>query len=188
MHEYHTFSCIGDMAIGAWGAYLASRDKYRLRMEAWKRPFISFFYALFIVIFFFRHQLLYSSHYVRIFERAFIAAIILVIILEQNYSKHSFFKLSKLGLATKLGVISYGLYCLHFIGILITLTITRRLGINNNLWIVLLVETCVALLITIFISKLSFRYFEQSFLRWKNRVSVTRNLVDTGSDSGEIHP
>tara|TARA_B110000483_G_scaffold84755_1_gene105027 strand:- start:1295 stop:1546 length:252 start_codon:yes stop_codon:yes gene_type:complete len=75
---------------------------------------------------------------------------------------------------SKLGSISYGLYCLHFIGILVAINIFDMLSINQNLWQVLFLETIVALSITIFISKLSFRYFEKPFLKYKNKFSYIK--------------
>jgi peptidoglycan/LPS O-acetylase OafA/YrhL len=95
----------------------------------------------------------------------------LLIILEQNFSKNSFYKMSDFKIASKLGVISYGLYCLHFIGILVTITITEKLHINESLWSVLLLEPITALLITIIISKISYRFFESPFLRLKEKFA-----------------
>ena len=171
MHEHHTFSCIGDMAIGAFGAYLMNDKKYRFKVENMPKWFILLNYLAFFFIFFFRKEIFYVNHYVRIFERSFIAIIILVIILEQNFSLNSLFKMSKFKLISNLGIISYGLYCLHFIGILITISITQKMGINNNLWEVLIFETILSLCLTIGISWLSYHFFEIHFLNLKNRFS-----------------
>ena len=172
MHEYHTFSCIGDMAIGAFGAYFSSKDSYRLKIEDWKKEIIIPIYLTFLAIFFVRNQLFYSNHYCRIFERLFVAIVILLIILEQNFSRHSFFKLSSLKFISKLGVLTYGLYCLHFIGILVTITITKKLKLNTNLWEVIILETLISLILTVLIGWISYNYFEKFFLKIKDSFSV----------------
>ena len=60
------------------------------------------------------------------------------------------------------------------IGILIAINIFDMLSINQDLWQVLFLETLVALSITIFISILSFRYFEKPFLKYKNKFSYIK--------------
>jgi len=181
LHAHHTFSCIADMAIGAFGAWLIQCKGYREKVKLWSKPFIYSVYVLFILIYFFRDEVLYANYYVRIFERSFIGLVFLAIILEQNYSQHSFIKFGKLKLLTQFGKISYGLYCLHFIGILAILQITKMLSLNTELWQVLFIETPLALLITIGISKISHRYYEMPFLKLKERSSF-RSQGDSGTE------
>lgn len=170
LHEMHTLSCIGDMAIGAFGAWLIQqREKFKQFFEELPRALIILLYVLLIGIFLFRDEVLLQSYYTRIFERAFIAVIMLSIILEQCYSKNSFYKLSSFPKITKLGVYTYGLYCIHFLVISITMGITKKLGLNTQLWQVLLLEPIIALAITIVIAKLSYRFFESPFLKLKDR-------------------
>jgi peptidoglycan/LPS O-acetylase OafA/YrhL len=176
MHEYHTASCVGDMTIGALGAWFINvSEKFKHKIENLSASFVYLLYVIFLLIFFFRTELLSSTYAGRIFERMIIAIVILFIILEQCYSNNSIVKMSKFKLFSKLGVISYGLYCLHFIGILITINITRLLGINNTLWDVLLLESAMALLITILLSIFSYNFYEKPFLRLKERFAyITR--------------
>lgn len=172
LHEHHTLSCIGDMAIGAFGAWLVNQfesiKEYFTKISRWQ---IILFYLLFFGVFFFRDELLFGSYGIRIFERSFIAIIILMIILEQNYAERSLFKMSRLVFISKLGVISYGLYCLHKLAILITINITKIVGLNNELWHVIVLETSLALIITVVISQLSYKYYESPFLKLKNKYS-----------------
>jgi peptidoglycan/LPS O-acetylase OafA/YrhL len=172
MNEYHTLSCIGDMVIGATGAYLVHTSaSFRDQLENMSRRFIVLIYLAFTVIYFFREPLFFSNPYVTIFERSLIATVALFIILEQNYAKKSFLKFSDFRLVSKLGIISYGLYCLHFIGILTTLTLTRILHLNNKLWEVLCLETGIAFCLTILIGYFSYRFIERYFLRLKDKFS-----------------
>jgi len=172
LHEYHTLSCIGDMAIGATGAWLVNiSEKIKRIIRNLSRTKILIVYLAFAFMFFFREKLLFEFYVIRIFERMLLALTIILIILEQTYSKKSFFKMSKFKTLTKLGNITYGLYCFHFIGILIAITLTRIIGINNHFWEVVAIETPLALMITIIISKASYKYFETPFLKLKNRFS-----------------
>lgn len=176
LHEYHTLSCIGDMAIGAMGAWLIiSNAKFKKAITYLKKYHIGIIYLTFFGAFLFRDELLFVNHTIRIFERVFIACLIILIILEQSYAKNSLFKISNLKTISKLGVITYGLYCLHFIGILTTTTITNKLGFNTNLWQVLIIDTTLALAITIIISKVSFKFYETPFLKFKEKFAYRNN-------------
>lgn len=170
MHEFHTLSCIGDMAVGAFAAwFIHTSAVFRARIAGLKKMQIATVYVLFIAVFFFRDEVLFASPVVRIFERLFIALLAAAVILEQCYATQSFFKIGSFKIISRLGVISYGLYCTQFIGILIATQLTATLGINTELWQVLIVDTLLALGITVVISKLSYRYFEGWFLGWKKR-------------------
>lgn len=171
-HEMHTLSCTGDLIIGAMGAWLIQeKEGAKLIIENLKRSQIVVMYLAFIVILLFRKEILLSNYSVRIFERGIIAVIMLFIILEQNYARESFFKLSRFKFISKLGTISYGLYCLHFVGILITLTISKKLGFSNESWTVIFLETILSLVITIAISSFSYKYYEGYFLKLKDKFS-----------------
>ena len=172
-NEIHTFSCIGDMVIGAFGAWFISQKKsLKITIENLSSNYIILIYLSFIFIFLFRDEFFLNGGYaLRIFERAIISVVILLIILEQNYCKNSLFKFSNLKYISKLGVISYGLYCLHFIAILIILSLTKKLGLNTELWHIVILETSLALLLTILISKLSYKFYEYPFLKIKDKFS-----------------
>lgn len=173
LHEHHTFSCMGDLGIGAFGAWLmtekASWKMFFQKLAKWQ---ILSLYFLFLFMFFFRDDFFQTHFLIRVFERSLLAVLILAVILEQNYSDNSLFKFSKFKIVSRLGVISYGLYCFHFIGILIAINITRKMNLNSELWQVLLIDTTIALLFTIVISYVSYRFFEKPFLTLKNRFST----------------
>jgi peptidoglycan/LPS O-acetylase OafA/YrhL len=169
--EYHTFSCIGDLTIGALGASICRNRNFMNRIENLHKVTIIFIYILFFSIFIFRDEILSSGYYIKIFERSFIACVILMIILEQNFAKNSFYKMSDFKQISKLGTISYGLYCLHFIGILITITLSKELHLNESLWSVLIAETIASLAITIILSRMSYRWFETPFLKLKEKFA-----------------
>ena len=172
MLENHTFSCMGDLATGAMGAWLINENnRFRCFITNLKKSMISILYVLFVAVFLFRKELLMSISTIRIFEREFIAIIIMFIIAEQCFAQNSLFKMKNLKLPSQLGIITYGLYCLHFIGILITINITRMLGINTHLWQVIVIDMPLSLMISIIIAKCSYTLYEKPFLKLKERFS-----------------
>ncbi len=172
MLENHTFSCMGDLATGAMGAWLINeKTKFRHFIENLKKHQICILYISLTIIFLFRRELLMSIAGIRIFEREFIAIIIMFIISEQCFAQKSLFKMKNLKLPSNLGIITYGLYCLHFIGILITINITRMLGINTHLWQVIIIDMPLSLMLSIIIAKCSYTLYEKPFLRLKERFS-----------------
>lgn len=172
MHEYHSLSCMGDMAIGGFGAWFLQDQRILKKVRNLSRLAIFSIYAIFFVFFFFRGEVLLNNDVVRVFERSIIAFIILMIILEQSYATNSFVKMKNFGWLSSFGKITYGLYCLHFIGILVATNLTKILELNVALWQVLILDTLLALFISIVLAKLSFSYFEKPFLRFKDRFTL----------------
>lgn len=172
MLENHTLSCMGDLSIGAMGAwFINEKIKFKTFIENLKKYQIVILYLLFIIIFLFRKEILMTDSFIRIFERTFISIVIMFIILEQCYAKNSIFKMKNCKIISKLGIISYGLYCLHFIGILITINITKMLGINTSLWQIVFIEMPLSLIFTILIAKISYRFYEKPFLKFKEKFA-----------------
>jgi peptidoglycan/LPS O-acetylase OafA/YrhL len=172
LHEMHTLSCIGDMAIGGIGAWLViEKNSFKNKIYQLPKWFIVCMYISLLSVFLFRDEFLLSGFWLRVFERSFISGIMLFIILEQCFAQNSFYKMKNLKIPTRLGVITYGLYCLHFIVISATLGFTKWAGWNNKVWQVVLLETSLSLVISIVISLFSYRYFEQFFLRLKGNFS-----------------
>lgn len=168
--EHHTLSCVGDLVVGAMGAWLINEKKrFRSFIENMSKEQILILYVLMVVIFLYRKDLLMSNAIIRTVERPMVAVVILFIILEQCFSKNSLFKMKDFKLMSKFGVISYGLYCLQFVGILITLTIARAMELDYHTWQVVFLEMPVSLILTIILAQLSYRFYEKPFLKLKER-------------------
>lgn len=170
-NEFHTLSCIGDMAIGAFAAWLIKKEGVLDSFKKIKKYQIILVYLLFGVIVLFRKELFFDIYFLRVVERLFIAVVIAIIILEQNFSDNSFYKMKNFKSISKLGSITYGLYCLHFIGILITITLSRKIGYNDSVYTVVFVETLIALVLSIIIAKISFKFLETPFLKLKEKFN-----------------
>ena len=176
MHEFHTLSCIGDMAMGALGAWLIqSNEIFKIKIQNLKPIYILFIYISFLTVFMFRDEILNNNIFLlSVVERPIIAVIILLIILEQCFSDMSIFKMSKFKILTKLGTISYGLYCLHFVGILIVTTLTKKYSFNTEIWQVFIIDTSFALGLTIVISLISYNVYEKPFLKLKDKFAYIK--------------
>lgn len=174
LNEFHTLSCMGDLAVGGAGAWMCRSERARgffARMPRWQ---IAAIYAVVAVFFFFRGGITSGGHWARVFERPVMAFAFLGVIMEQNFARRSFYKMSRFRLASRLGLVSYGLYLTHFIGILITLTSMRLLGVPDNLFHTLGTATAVSLAVTVAISLLCYRFVETPFLRLKDRFGYLR--------------
>ena len=170
-NEFHTLSCIGDMAVGAFSAWLIKKKNVLSLFEQAKKYQLVLVYIFFGFIFLFRKELFFDVYFFRVTERLLIAILIAVIILEQNFAKNSFYKMKNFKSISKLGSITYGLYCLHFIGILITITLSKKIGFNDSVFSVVFIETIVALVLSILIAKISYKFLETPFLKLKEKFN-----------------
>lgn len=185
LHEMHTLSCIGDMALGGLGAWLIlERTWFAEKMRTVPRWVIVTMYAAFAFVFLFRDEYLLSGYWIRVFERLLISSIMLFIILEQCYAKNSFYKMGNFKTVSRLGLVTYGLYCLHFIIVSLVVGLSKKLGTNTSTWQVVLMEPAVSLVITIIVSFISFRYFETPFLKLKERFDFSKSKAIPQVESG----
>ena len=177
--EYHSLSCMSDMVIGGLGAWLVIyKPNFKKFIVHLKKVHIVIIYSLFVIVYFFRHPLFYEVDFLRVIERIIIGTIILSIILEQCFAEKPIFNLSKIPYFTALGRISYGLYCLQFIGILISLQLFKLLKIEDTLVVVIIYQTLISLAATIALSAISFKFFEKPFLRFKKRFTRIKVIND----------
>lgn len=73
----------------------------------------------------------------------------------------------------RIGVISYGMYLLHLPVLMFSATILQRMDIRSPLALFLL-----CLLLTIIISEISFRFYEQPFLKLKRLLEPRKPILD----------
>jgi peptidoglycan/LPS O-acetylase OafA/YrhL len=171
IRNFHTFSVIGDMALGGLMAYYCSyQSKLFIRIVQAPRWLIIALYLLTIAILLFKNAL-FIHPVALVTERVILALLFACIIAEQNFAKNSFFKFSTCKVISKLGVYTYGLYCLHFFGILGVQAILDKTHIPVGSIFANLAAVMAALLITIGISMFSYQFFEKWFLTWKEKFA-----------------
>lgn len=168
---FNTFSVIGDMALGGLFAYLVSyENKFKSFIINMSRGTIVVIYVLTLVFTLFKDQIFVPGVAV-VFERIVIAALFGLIILEQNYARNSFYKMGRLKLISKMGVFTYGLYCLHFLGLYFAIKFMNTMHLNGSLNTVAFSMIVLALLLSIGISLASYHLYEKWFLRFKDKFA-----------------
>ena len=172
---FHTFSLIGDMALGGLLAYYVSfPNKFQTFVSNLGWPGVLAIYAGAIGFSLFKEHI-FSYGIPVIFERLVIGFFFGMIILEQNYARGSIFKLGRSRLLSRLGIYTYGMYCLHLLGMYAAVLVVLKMGWpQNSIWVAI-GSALLALILSILISLASFHFFEKWFLKLKNRFAfITR--------------
>jgi peptidoglycan/LPS O-acetylase OafA/YrhL len=140
-------------------------------LDGVEQPWLNLVPYLFVLVFLLYRYDLFVTSILIIFKRVIIATIFIWIILEQNFSERSYFKVSSLKLVSKLGKYTYGLYCLRTIAISIIVILLSKFGLNHNAWQLWFLKLPLAMELSILISYLSYTYFESRSLKLKNRFA-----------------
>ena len=179
--ELNTFCIISDMAIGGLSAWLVLNSPSFVRwIRELKRPALLAVYGGIGFMFFFKHLIFIGP--AAIPERIITGILFSLILLEQNFCRNSFFRMENYKVLNWLGKYSYGMYCLHFIALLIQIRIGNYFGFTSQWW-VLLFGPMLGLLLAIVIALLSYHLYEVRFLNLKKRFTyVARG--DEASVSG----
>ena len=159
------------MAIGGLGAYFCINNEiFRKKLED-SHPLLNLIpYAAFIIFIVFKYEI-FSTPFLIVFKRIIITFFFIWIILEQNLCKRSYFKVSQFKIASRLGKYTYGLYCLHNIGCLVTLVILAKLGLDTASWQLWFLQLPISLGLSIVMSYFSYVYFERWFLKLKDKFA-----------------
>ncbi len=170
----NTLASMSDLVIGSWAAYLIfNRKGLKSYFENIPRWQILFIYLVTFSILVGYKVLLKNIPYQFAFQVLF-GVVFALVILEQNYAKNSFFKLSNFKWISKWGVWTYGLYCYHAIGIYAAIYISSLFHLNTTTFEVLITDTLIALTVSLLISWFSYKYFETPFLRLKNKLQKVK--------------
>jgi peptidoglycan/LPS O-acetylase OafA/YrhL len=171
----HTLSCISDMAVGGLAATLAVQNKkFFTWIRTMPRSLVYLLYFLVAVNFIFV-QNIFVGFGVTIYRLVF-SILFAAIILEQNYCDNSWFKMKNYKFISMTGKFTYGLYCLHMIGILITTTILHKLGLAKHLWQIAFIQVPLSFAFSWIISWASYHLFEKRILNLKDKFAViTKN-------------
>ncbi|MDA9120888.1 acyltransferase [Flavobacteriales bacterium] len=169
---FHTLFLLGDIALGAVFAFVSFNRNWGFEtLKSLKKGNILGVYALFLFSLL-AYQPIFSNDVFSgfaslIIEKLFFAAILSFFIFEQNFCDNSFFKFGKLKTITYLGVISYGLFCFHEIGLLIANRILIYSDLNENVLAFLTLKPLIAFVVVAPFAALSWHYFEKPILGLK---------------------
>ncbi|MEJ7735808.1 MAG: acyltransferase [Chitinophagaceae bacterium] len=168
--QFHTLAVIGDMALGGLLAYYCIfNTAFKQAIVQLSKPAIACIYLAALAVFFFRKEVF--TGILPVVERIIIASIFGMIILEQNFSKNSFFKMSRWKVISKMGTYTYGLYCLHVIAMTITEMGLSKAGLNIKETLPGLLVGFLAIFVVTGIALASYHLFEKRFLRLKDRFA-----------------
>ena len=171
MLYYHTLSAISDISVGGLCAYFCYYQKrFTQSIAQLPRSIIIIIYCLGTLLIIGRMQL-FTGTFLITFERLILSFFFAFVILEQTYAANSFYKTANLPRITRWGQISYGLYCLHLIGILCAINLSKLLHANESLFGVIVIETLLAFVFSLLFAELSYRFLETPFLKLKNKFA-----------------
>jgi peptidoglycan/LPS O-acetylase OafA/YrhL len=163
---FHTLSVISDMAVGGVMAYMAINGQRLVRFfRDLSRSFILLGYLAGLLLWFFPPFGFWLDRLVLTLFFAFVIA-------EQNWSERSLFKMAGSRWLSRLGVYTYGLYCLHMIALYFV-----GLGVKGVSGDMAKPGTIAAymvagLAVSIALAYLSYEFYESRFLRLKKHFSV----------------
>jgi peptidoglycan/LPS O-acetylase OafA/YrhL len=176
---FHTLSAIGDLALGGGLAYLSLRCPTFLtlvqRLPRWLTVVVYVVGLLLIV---------YADVWttwpgLKLFSRLILGCFFGFVIVEQNFAVRSPFKMASLPWATLWGQHTYGLYLLHTIPILCLLLTCRALDFDTSHLAVVLVAGALALPLSLGLAYASYRWYEQPFLRLKDRFKPRKRVAQS---------
>jgi peptidoglycan/LPS O-acetylase OafA/YrhL len=172
INYFHTLAVCGDMIIGgifATAINYNSKVLHFFKSNSNKSRLI--FYIIAICFFLLRHFIFNFEkdiailRYLMLFLYAFI-------ICDQCFNTNNFFKLERFKIFSSLGKYTYSMYLIHMIVILMLknifdyLLISYKTDLISGIWLAFL-----TLILTIFVSFLSYNYFEIYFLKLKTKFS-----------------
>ncbi len=169
---YHPLFLLADIVAGAFFAFMAFDKRWMYeqlaRLPAWFNAFNYVVLGLIITFYtpLFNGGLLPGAVNL-ILEKLVITFIIGYIIFEQSFGQHKLMEFGRSKLLSRLGVISYGLFCYHEITLLIAHNVLELVGMKDNVSAQLIGKPIMAFAMLWPMAELSWKYFEQPLLKLK---------------------
>jgi peptidoglycan/LPS O-acetylase OafA/YrhL len=170
---FHTLFMTGDIAVGALFAFLSYRPESNVfrRLAHLSKWQIGGGYLAFGGCILFYH-VLFENPFLEAWlnlclERLSLGLFLGFFIFEQNYCLYSPFKLGRLKRLSYLGLISYGLFCFHEVGLLLANKLLERFDWSNPLLAELGLKPLLAFALVVPLSILSYHLFEKPILSLK---------------------
>lgn len=168
---FHTFAVMGDLAIGALLALLAT---YHIKFREWiinlKQTNIQLSYLIILTIYVF-NGVVFDFKYGVVMARIFFDCVFAFIIITQCFSVNLPIRLGSSAWVSNLGKVSYGLYMLHPIAILVLDIAYRKLHLDNSIFMYGFMQAVLTFFVTIVMARFSYTLFEKPFLKLKSKFS-----------------
>lgn len=173
--HHHSFSCASDLITGAVLAYLSMIPAFIERIKKMPVYVIAGIYVIGFVLLPFREFIWkFGIHYLQVasIQPVLISLFFAFIIMEQCFAEKSFYKAGNFSRISKLGTYTYGMYCYHMVLFFLVLFIYSQFGIPVSSTGLLqhVFSSLLCLLLTVTLSRLSYRYFETPFLKLKKKI------------------
>lgn len=167
------------MAIGGLGAYFLFTNGHKLTQLVIFKPFFQVVIFLLLATFLLFHSNIDNIIWNTLFKTQLLSQIILdllflYLIICVSVITNSVIKLNSKFL-TYLGDISYGIYMYHMLVIFATILFLKQYLLQMNIVVGSLVYYIIVSVITIIIASLSKRFFENYFLRLKNKLNKNKH-------------
>lgn len=166
---FHAVSALGNFGVGALLAALVhGKGKLYDRLTGLSLSANTLVYSILILSIIFFRDLMHFETFV-VVSRLYFSLLFAFVILNQCLGKNLPFGFGNWKPANYMGKISYGLYCYHGLVITILSKILPLVFKEQSAIHALLLFPAIILTGTIFVSHLSYRYFELRFLNLKKR-------------------
>ncbi len=171
----HSLSVMSDLVVGAFLAWLSRyNQRFRSALERCSSSLIVSGHLLFFLLIFFIDKWIHLNAFTMVMERLILSLGFAFVIAVQCFAARPVVALGRCRWLSFIGVISYGLYCLH----LYTLTLAQKINLSLNQappqkWL-FYTELLLCLGLSIVLCYISYRYFEYWFLKHKERFTTIR--------------
>lgn len=169
---YHTLSVISDLGVGAFFACLCFYHQGFIKfLEQMKKSIILFVYLLGILMLMYSDQL-FTDYFMHTSSRLINTLFFAFIILEQSYSKNSFYKFSNFTRLSAMGKFTFGLYMVHPIGIQGSILVFKFLKIQREQgFLFSLTYSLLALIFSMVLAIGSYYLIERRFLAMRKKFA-----------------
>jgi peptidoglycan/LPS O-acetylase OafA/YrhL len=188
---FHTLSVFGHLAIGGLCGYYAYYSKsFTNWLGALSKVKVAAVYVTGFTWMFYASQFRHTSPIFNNLGWLINCLFFAFIIAEQCFCKSSLFKMSDNKIMSRLGKYTYGLYLLHIIGVKVAYDILWRFFpyFKIDSFFHELIFRCIAFLIAIGISYVSYQFYEKQFLRWKERFAISKTTTVTAPSDIALVP
>jgi len=172
LNYYHTFACLYFLALGGIGAYFVMYSNvFKQKLANLPKGLIFLIYLVGWTVMVMIGQ---TGQMTKVILSLISGAFYLFVILDQNFSKYSFYKIGSLKCLTNLGKYTYGLYLLHPIGIQVSIVLIKYLNIENLSNTQVFMFNLLSFVCTLCFAWASFHYFELYFLKIKSKFALLK--------------